>query len=73
MLVVAGAAPIVFWGVGWLNWSCVLTIIWWPFGAGLWNQVTSRTGRDLNPTLVNTGRALLYYSLALAAALVISA
>lgn len=73
LLVVAGAAPIVFWGIGWLNWSCVLTIIWWPFGAGLWNQVTSRTGRDLNPTLGNTGRALLYYSLALAAALVISA
>ncbi len=73
LLAVAGAAPIVFWGVGWLNWSCVLTIIWWPFGAGLWNQVTSRTGRDLNPILVNTGRALLYYSLALAAALVISA
>ena len=73
MLIVAGAAPIVFWGVGWLNWSCVLTISWWPFGAGLWNQVSVRAGRELNPTLGNTGRALLYYSLALAAALVISA
>ncbi len=73
MLIVAGVAPIVFWIVGWLNWACVLTILWWPLGAGLWNQVTSRTGRELNPTLGNTGRALLYYSLALSAALVISA
>jgi 1,4-dihydroxy-2-naphthoate octaprenyltransferase len=73
MLVIAGAAPIVFWGVGWLNWACVLTIAWWPFGVALWNQVTARTGRELNPTLGNTGRALLYYSLALSAALVISA
>ncbi len=56
MLVIAGAAPIVFWIVGWLNWSCVLTIIWWPFAAGLWNQITSRSGRELNPTLGNTGR-----------------
>jgi len=73
MLIVAGAAPIIFWIAGWLNWACVLTILWWPFGAELWNQVTSRTGRELNPTLGNTGRALLYYSLALSAALVISA
>ena len=72
MLVIAGAAPVVFWIVGWLNWSCVLTLIWWPFAAGLWNQITTRSGRELNPTLGNTGRALLYYSLALAAALVIS-
>ncbi|MBA2777130.1 MAG: 1,4-dihydroxy-2-naphthoate polyprenyltransferase [Chloroflexia bacterium] len=27
MLIVAGAAPVVFWIVGWLNWSCVLTIL----------------------------------------------
>lgn len=73
MLIIAGAAPVVFWIVGWLNWSSVLTIVWWPFAAGLWNQVTTRTGRELNPTLGNTGRALLYYSLALSAALVISA
>jgi len=73
LLIVAGAAPVVFWFVGWLNWACVLTILWWPFGAGFWNQVSTRTGRELNPTLGNTGRALLYYSLALAAALVISA
>lgn len=73
MLIIAGAAPVVFWIVGWLNWSSVLTIVWWPFAAGLWNQVTTRTGRELNPTLGNTGRALLYYSLALSATLVISA
>lgn len=73
MLVIAGVAPVVFWGIGWLNWSVVLTIIWWPFGVALWNQVAVRTGRELNPTLGNTGRAVLYYSLALAAALVISA
>jgi 1,4-dihydroxy-2-naphthoate octaprenyltransferase len=72
MLLIAGGAPVVFWIVGWLNWSCILTIVWWPFAAGLWSQVTTRTGRALNPTLGNTGRALLYYSLALSAALVIS-
>jgi len=72
LLVVAGAAPVVFWIVGWLNWSCVLTIVWWPFGASLWNQVTTRAGRELNPVLGNTSKALLYYSLALSAALIIS-
>jgi len=73
MLVLAGSAPVVFWVVGWLGWSCILTILWWPVGAGLWSQVTTRTGRELNPTLGNTGRALLLYSLTLSAALVISA
>jgi 1,4-dihydroxy-2-naphthoate octaprenyltransferase len=72
MLAVAGAAPVLFWIVGWLNWSCVLTIAWWPFGAALWTQVTTRTGRALNPTLGNTGRALLVYSLLLSAALILS-
>ena len=72
MLVVAGAAPVVFWIVGWLNWSCILTLAWWPYGAGLWNQVTARTGKALNPTLGNTGRALLIYSVVLSAALIAS-
>ena len=72
MLVVAGAMPIVFWIVGWLNWACVITIAWWPYAAGLWNQITTRTGRALNPTLGNTGRALLIYSLLLSAALIVS-
>lgn len=73
MLIIAGVAPVVFWLVGWLDWPVVLTIGWWPFGVGLWNQVTSSTGRALNPVLGNTGRALLVYSLLLSAALVLSA
>lgn len=73
MLIVAGAAPVVFWIVGWLNWSCVLTIVWWPFGAALWNQVSARTGRELNPVLGNTGKGLFYYGVALSAALIVSA
>jgi 1,4-dihydroxy-2-naphthoate octaprenyltransferase len=73
MLVIAGVSPIVFWAVGWLDWPVVLTLLWWPFGVALWNQITVRTGRELNPTLGNTGRALLVYSVVLSAALVLSA
>ncbi len=72
MLLIAGAAPILFWTAGWLNWSVVLTIAWWPFGASLWNQVSVRTGPALNPTLGNTGRALLFYSVVLATSLMLS-
>lgn len=73
MLVIAGASPIVFWAVGWLDWPVVLTLLWWPFGVALWNQITARTGRELNPTLGNTGRALLVYSVVVSTALVLSA
>ena len=72
MLVIAGAAPVVFWIVGWLGWTVVLTIAWWPLAASLWTQITTRTGPALNPTLGNTGRALLAYSVLLAATLVFS-
>ncbi len=73
MLVIAGASPLVFWAVGWLDWPVVLTLLWWPFGVALWNQISVRTGRELNPTLGNTGRALLVYSVVVSAALVLSA
>lgn len=73
MLIIAAATPVVMWAVGWLDFWVVVTLMWWPFGVSLWNQVTTRTGRALNPTLGNTGRGLLIYSLALAAALVLSA
>ncbi len=73
MLIIAAATPVVMWAVGWLDFWVVITLMWWPFGVSLWNQVTTRTGRELNPTLGNTGRGLLIYSLALAAALVLSA
>jgi 1,4-dihydroxy-2-naphthoate octaprenyltransferase len=72
MLVIAGVTPMVMWAVGWLDFWVVVTLAWWPFGVSLWNQVTTRTGRALNPTLGNTGRGLLIYSLTLAAALVLS-
>ena len=48
-------------------------MLWWPFGVALWNQITARTGRELNPTLGNTGRALLVYSVVVSTALVLSA
>jgi 1,4-dihydroxy-2-naphthoate octaprenyltransferase len=73
MLVTAAATPVVMWAVGWLDFWVVITLMWWPFGVSLWNQVTSRTGRALNPTLGNTGRGLLIYSVALATALILSA
>ncbi|HYI24163.1 MAG TPA: UbiA family prenyltransferase, partial [Thermomicrobiales bacterium] len=72
MLVIAGAAPIVFWIVGWLDWTVVLTILWWPIAVNLWNQVSTRTGPALNPTLGNTGRGLLLYSVVLATTLILS-
>lgn len=73
MLVIAAATPMVMWAVGWLDFWVVITLLWWPFGVSLWNQVTTRTGRALNPTLGNTGRGLLIYSVALATALILSA
>lgn len=73
MLVIAGASPVVFWAVGWLDWPVVLTLLWWPYGVALWNQITARTGRELNPTLGNTGRALLVYAVVISVALVLSA
>jgi 1,4-dihydroxy-2-naphthoate octaprenyltransferase len=73
MLVVAGAAPLVFWIVGWLDISVIITILWWPVGVSLWNQVSTRTGPALNPTLGNTGRGLLLYSVVLATTLILSA
>lgn len=72
MLVTAAATPVVMWAVGWLDFWVVITLMWWPFGVSLWNQVTTRTGRALNPTLGNTGRGLLIYSVALATALILS-
>jgi len=73
MLVIAAVTPVVMWAVGWLDFWVVITLMWWPFGVSLWNQVTTRTGRALNPTLGNTGRGLLIYSVALATALILSA
>jgi 1,4-dihydroxy-2-naphthoate octaprenyltransferase len=72
MLVIAGAAPIVFWIVGWLDITVIVTLLWWPVGVSLWNQVSTRTGPALNPTLGNTGRGLLLYSVVLATTLILS-
>lgn len=72
MLVVAAGAPIVFWLVGWLNWSWVLTLGAWPALWSLWKQITTRTGPALNPTLGNTGKTLLLVSALLSVALVLS-
>lgn len=72
MLLIAAVAPFLFFAVGWLNWSCVLTVLAWPFFFRLWQAITTRTGPALNPSLGKTGQALLIFSLLLSAALVIS-
>jgi len=72
MLVIAAGAPIVFWLAGWLTWWWLLTLGAWPALWSLWRQITTRTGPALNPTLGNTGKALLLVSVLLSAALVLS-
>lgn len=72
MLVIARASPLVFFLVGWLNWSWMLTVLAWPVFYRLWQAITTQTGPALNPSLGNTGRALLLFSVLLSAALVIS-
>ncbi len=72
MLLIAMEAPVSFFFAGWLNWSWVLTVLAWPFFYRLWKEITTKSGPALNPSLGNTGKALLIYSLLLSAALVIS-
>lgn len=72
MLLIAMAAPPALFFAGWLNWSWTLTVFAWPVFYRLWRAITSQTGPALNPSLGNTGKALLLYSVLLSAALVIS-
>jgi 1,4-dihydroxy-2-naphthoate octaprenyltransferase len=72
MLVIAMATPLVLFFLGQLNWSWMLTVFAWPVFYRLWQAITTQTGPALNPSLGNTGKALLLYSLLLSAALVIS-
>ena len=72
MLVIAMATPLVLFFLGWLNWSWMLTVFAWPVFYRLWQAITTQTGPALNPSLGNTGKALLLYSVLLSAALVIS-
>lgn len=72
MLAIAAGAPLLFYFVGWLNWSWILTLLAWPVFYRLWQTVTTQTGPALNPLLGKTGQALLLYSVLLSAALVIS-
>lgn len=72
MLLIAMAAPFLFFLAGWLGWSWLLTLLAWPFFYRLWRAITTKTGPALNPSLGNTGKALLLYGVLLSAALVIS-
>jgi 1,4-dihydroxy-2-naphthoate octaprenyltransferase len=72
MLLIAMAAPAIFFALGWLNWSWLLTLGSWPLFRRLWRIVTTQTGPALNPALGGTGKALLVYALLLSAALVLS-
>jgi 1,4-dihydroxy-2-naphthoate octaprenyltransferase len=72
MLAIAAAAPIGFWAAGWLNWWWLLTVLSWPALYRLWQQITTRSGLQLNPTLGNTGKTLLLVSALLAIALILS-
>lgn len=72
LLLIALAAPPLFWFAGWLNWWWLLTLAWWPVANRLWMQITTRTGPALNRTLADTGRGLLLYSVLLSLALVLT-
>jgi len=72
MLIVAAISPFAFFLAGWLNWSWLVTLLSWPALYGLWTQITTRTGPQLNPTFGNTGKTLLLVSSLLAVALVAS-
>ncbi|MCA9860171.1 MAG: 1,4-dihydroxy-2-naphthoate octaprenyltransferase, partial [Thermomicrobiales bacterium] len=72
MLAIAMATPFVLFLIGWLSWSWMLTVFAWPVFYRLWQEITTKTGPALNPSLGNTGKALLLYSVLLSAALVIS-
>lgn len=72
MLLIAGVAPLVLWAIGWLNAWALLALLSWPALYRLWQQITTRTGPALNPTLGNTGKTLLLVSILLAGALILS-
>lgn len=72
MLLIAAGAPLLFFFIGWLNWSWMLTVFAWPVFYRLWQAITTKTGPALNPSLGKTGQALLLFSVLLSAALVIS-
>lgn len=66
-------APVVFFGLGWLNWSWLIpVIVSAPGVALLWRAIRRRTGRALNPVLGATARQQLVYCLGLALALILS-
>lgn len=72
MLAIAMATPLLLFFLGWLNWSWMVTVFAWPVFYRLWQAITTKTGPALNPSLGNTGKALLLYSVLLSAALVLS-
>ncbi|MCA9833823.1 MAG: 1,4-dihydroxy-2-naphthoate polyprenyltransferase [Thermomicrobiales bacterium] len=73
MLVITAISPFVFWAIGWLNWSALLTLLAWPMLWQLVQQVRTLQGPALNRTLGHTGKTALAFSVLLAAALIISA
>lgn len=72
MLVITAVTPFVFWIIGWLNWSALLTILAWPMLWQLAQQVRTQQGPALNRTLGYTGKTALVFSILLGAALIIS-
>ncbi|MCO5218988.1 MAG: 1,4-dihydroxy-2-naphthoate polyprenyltransferase [Thermomicrobiales bacterium] len=72
MLVITAVSPFVFWVIGWLNWSALLTILAWPMLWQLAQQVRTLQGPALNRTLGYTGKTALVFSILLGAALIIS-
>ncbi|MGI8483130.1 MAG: 1,4-dihydroxy-2-naphthoate polyprenyltransferase [Thermomicrobiales bacterium] len=72
MLIITAIMPIIFWTIGWLNLWWILTVLSWPALFMLWKQIRTRTGQALNPTLGNTGKALLLFSVLFSIALILS-
>lgn len=72
MLLITILSPFVFWAIGWLNWSALITMLSWPLFAQLVLQVNSLKGPALNRTLGLTGKTGLVFSLLLGIALISS-
>jgi 1,4-dihydroxy-2-naphthoate octaprenyltransferase len=72
MLIIALAAPLLFWAIGWLDAWALLTLLAWPLCWSLWRQIATRTGPALNATLGATGRGSLALGALLAVALILS-
>ena len=72
LLLIAIVTPPILWSAGWLGWWWLITLVWVPVAGRLWSDITTRSGKQLNATLGDTGKGLLLYGVLLSCALVLS-